>query len=279
MDELAMWGRPDGGIEPKDVPWLLTTQVYIMPNSLIACVYHPLPEIALKLRQHLLPLYGAYPAPNAAVALPRGGCRFFQQGHCKKGQDCNFSHDSTVPVGRAPCVFWRRGTCRFGTSCRFQHVGPSGPGMRDRAPATVSTGEPLGNGHSNASNNVPVQTGEPMLDQMFAEMLHIGVKPWEMHMYAQPPMYPPRPSSRSGRKSGHKKRAQQNKGNGDTAAEATSAAATPEPGAAAPADNKDADPVPATQQLPDDSGVVSSATPTATPSPQPQPDAAVAAVE
>lgn len=30
FNELIMFGRPDGGVEPKDVPFVLSTQAYLM---------------------------------------------------------------------------------------------------------------------------------------------------------------------------------------------------------------------------------------------------------
>lgn len=30
FNELVMFGRPDGGVEPKDVPFVLATQAYLM---------------------------------------------------------------------------------------------------------------------------------------------------------------------------------------------------------------------------------------------------------
>ena len=43
-------------------------------------------------------------------------CRFFMSGNCKKGNDCNFVHDSKI------CRDWYKGRCNR-KDCRFKHVG------------------------------------------------------------------------------------------------------------------------------------------------------------
>ena len=136
-EELVMWGRPDGIIEPKNQQFIIGTQVHLMyvqggfsasdlhsnspmrtlvthlaalpspsspllawiscqgncislsslsphpsslpyprPNSMIACVYHPPPELAYRLRQRLQPYMMYAPAGyQGRVQI----CRFFQQ--------------------------------------------------------------------------------------------------------------------------------------------------------------------------------------------------------
>merc|ERR1719343_737869 len=73
-------------------------------------------------------------------------CKFFQQGMCKKGDECTFAHGEeelvlldpldeqaldpetgeprrTLPKGvkRTICSFWQRGNCQRGELCGFAH--------------------------------------------------------------------------------------------------------------------------------------------------------------
>ena len=45
-------------------------------------------------------------------------CRFWRRGSCKKGLDCDFSHEVKIIK---PCRYWARGTCSYGSECRFAH--------------------------------------------------------------------------------------------------------------------------------------------------------------
>ena len=57
----------------------------------------------------------------------RQTCRFFSKPQgCRKGEECNFSHDVRYPVGikkrKSKCRFFQRpGGCRNGDQCRFSH--------------------------------------------------------------------------------------------------------------------------------------------------------------
>lgn len=69
-------------------------------------------------------------APSSQVGV--GGtvarlCRFFQNGHCRNGDACRFSHHTPNNLTREealktiPCPYFASGTCRFGESCALQH--------------------------------------------------------------------------------------------------------------------------------------------------------------
>ena len=157
---------------------------------------------------------------------------------------------------------------------------PPGVPRRERARATATAGDyapSMGPG------------GEQPIDEMFAEMLTIGYKPWElppggwhMGMGMGGPVYGHSgPEGRPPRKNKHKKSGQNKDKSGDTGsgrqsaepkqattpsmAASTALPTTKNGDAAAPAT---ASPSPSAPQA-EDSGVGSTAT-TATPSPQPQ---------
>ncbi|KAI0970303.1 hypothetical protein F4678DRAFT_480535 [Xylaria arbuscula] len=63
----------------------------------------------------------------STAAIP---CRFFQQGQCRYGDACRFSHGSNSaaipntrpdPRSQIPCTFYQEGNCRAGTNCPYQH--------------------------------------------------------------------------------------------------------------------------------------------------------------
>ncbi|KAI1756079.1 hypothetical protein F4782DRAFT_484714 [Xylaria castorea] len=63
----------------------------------------------------------------AATSTP---CIFFQQGRCRNGDACRFSHASTPasishprpdPRSQVPCKFYIEGICKQGTNCPYQH--------------------------------------------------------------------------------------------------------------------------------------------------------------
>lgn len=59
--------------------------------------------------------------------MQRNICRFYIEGHCKKGDECNFEHVDNV------CRNWfSRGHCRHGQNCRFQHIDGERRDRRDR---------------------------------------------------------------------------------------------------------------------------------------------------
>ncbi|TDL23774.1 hypothetical protein BD410DRAFT_768427 [Rickenella mellea] len=67
---------------------------------------------------------------RSSTSQRRGLCKFFlQNGGCKNGDKCVFSH-SRIDVQSAPscpkdtrqiCQFFASGACTFGSTCRFQH--------------------------------------------------------------------------------------------------------------------------------------------------------------
>jgi cleavage and polyadenylation specificity factor subunit 4 len=49
-------------------------------------------------------------------------CRFWLQGGCRKGDACDYKHESTHPRGNEQkCRFFARGRCKSGTRCPFSH--------------------------------------------------------------------------------------------------------------------------------------------------------------
>ena len=71
-------------------------------------------------------------------------CKFWQNGSCKSGTNCKFSHDGKKSVQKAidentsthvvlgvkgvistnkMCKFWQNGSCKSGTNCKFSHDG------------------------------------------------------------------------------------------------------------------------------------------------------------
>ena len=47
-------------------------------------------------------------------------CRFWLQGGCRKGDACDFKHESTPNSGQK-CRFFARGRCKAGARCPFRH--------------------------------------------------------------------------------------------------------------------------------------------------------------
>ena len=86
------------------------------------------------------------PADKAKI-----GCRFHWNGGCKKGKDCEFSHqEKHRPKSRSKsrdgkgnpratssdrvCHAWRKdGKCKFGDKCRFLHHDPAAPAAKEKA--------------------------------------------------------------------------------------------------------------------------------------------------
>src|SRR5688572_10846623 len=57
------------------------------------------------------------------AATSAATCVYFQNGHCLKGSNCRFTHDTKTVV----CKFYSttRG-CKNGANCRFSHDGETG---------------------------------------------------------------------------------------------------------------------------------------------------------
>lgn len=53
-------------------------------------------------------------------------CKFYVQGHCKQGENCNFIHGEKESVPTSPiCKFWaQNGICTRGDNCNFPHPPP-----------------------------------------------------------------------------------------------------------------------------------------------------------
>ena len=43
-------------------------------------------------------------------------CKFFMNGNCKKGVDCDFTHDDNL------CKHYFNGNCKFGDKCKLSHL-------------------------------------------------------------------------------------------------------------------------------------------------------------
>lgn len=64
----------------------------------------------------------------------------FQQGKCKFGDACTFSHDGRIPI----CTFFeQKGSCRYGNSCKFLHNSP-GAGSAESSAGKAREGESVG---------------------------------------------------------------------------------------------------------------------------------------
>eukprot|EP00434_Breviolum_minutum_P042749 symbB.v1.2.038064.t1/scaffold5805.1/size23493/1 len=51
-------------------------------------------------------------------------CKFFEQGTCLNGDDCNYAHseEDLQPLWKTRlCKFFEQGTCTKGASCTFAH--------------------------------------------------------------------------------------------------------------------------------------------------------------
>lgn len=96
------------------------------------------------------PTSSSKPAPPAASARAPPLCRFFVlQGHCRYGDECNFSH--TLPQGgvvearkQIPCRFFLQGNCRYGDRCELRHDNPDGADKEEALTCGICL-EPVGN--------------------------------------------------------------------------------------------------------------------------------------
>lgn len=63
------------------------------------------------------------PPPPPVVRPPvyKAICKFYMDGKCHKGSDCNFSHDCVVPKRKELCKFYLQGFCGKGELCLFMH--------------------------------------------------------------------------------------------------------------------------------------------------------------
>jgi hypothetical protein len=84
-------------------------------------------------------------------------CKFFLDGGCKKGDDCQYLHPEPEPEPESeeetkgrPCRFYAKGHCRKGDACDFTHDDP----MDDDDDDTVRVPDVM------ASPAVPVERGE-----------------------------------------------------------------------------------------------------------------------
>lgn len=68
-------------------------------------------------------------------------CKFFANGACLKGENCNFSHDWKAPANNI-CTYYLKGSCAFGSRCRYEHVRPSRPQSSGSYSSTSSLGQP-----------------------------------------------------------------------------------------------------------------------------------------
>ncbi|KAF4116591.1 hypothetical protein G5714_004080 [Onychostoma macrolepis] len=48
-------------------------------------------------------------------------CKYYMHGACKKGNDCEFSHDLKNSKSDMNCKYYRKGTCFYGDQCRYDH--------------------------------------------------------------------------------------------------------------------------------------------------------------
>jgi len=44
-------------------------------------------------------------------------CKFFRTGHCRRGDNCTFSHD----LKSEACLYFRAGNCTLGSACKYSH--------------------------------------------------------------------------------------------------------------------------------------------------------------
>lgn len=63
------------------------------------------------------------PAPDPrsfyqGVGIADDICPYFQQGFCRNGNYCQFSHSANPSL----CIYFQQGYCRDGNSCRFSHA-------------------------------------------------------------------------------------------------------------------------------------------------------------
>ena len=121
----------------------------------------------------------------------KGPCKFFAQGKCRNGSNCEFSHDmqggqgngqqqsspfggfrqqqqqQTTPFGgggiinqggqsgsnRPPCKFFVQGTCRNGSNCKFSHDTQGGNGGGQQTSNPFGGGGGFGGGKSGFGGN------------------------------------------------------------------------------------------------------------------------------
>ncbi|XP_016386074.1 probable E3 ubiquitin-protein ligase makorin-2 [Sinocyclocheilus rhinocerous] len=74
-------------------------------------------------------------------------CKYFMNGACNKGNDCEFSHDLQNSKSNMICTFYKKGQCTYGDRCRYDHV-------KQRPPPSVSPADDT-NRASSAGASVP----------------------------------------------------------------------------------------------------------------------------
>eukprot|EP00697_Spironema_sp_BW2_P015091 gnl/Spiro4/5823_TR2971_c0_g1_i4.p1 gnl/Spiro4/5823_TR2971_c0_g1~~gnl/Spiro4/5823_TR2971_c0_g1_i4.p1 ORF type:complete len:292 (-),score=48.52 gnl/Spiro4/5823_TR2971_c0_g1_i4:352-1227(-) len=97
----------------------------------------PPPMMYAQPAYHTYP-YGAAPMGGPMYGMPHYGppagssgrvCKYHLQGHCTKGELCDFIHLPKDKIRRGPtdkpCQFFAQGHCKKGDTCDFAHVLPN----------------------------------------------------------------------------------------------------------------------------------------------------------
>ncbi|XP_052778408.1 probable E3 ubiquitin-protein ligase makorin-1 [Mya arenaria] len=88
-------------------------------------------------------------------------CRYYVHGACRKGDNCNYSHDRHNPVDNV-CKYYIRGSCTFGDRCRYDHIKP----RSNFQPESQKKSTPLKPVPQKSHVPPPVSSSEPITSGM-----------------------------------------------------------------------------------------------------------------
>ena len=119
---------------------------------------------------------------------PRGLCRYYMQGSCKKGPDCDFVHDPSRKQNmKGLCRYYMQGSCKKGPDCDFVHDPSRKQNIEYDNPNEAREGEEELPFSSRSDFTFVVGHGKCKLSKFTSKTLHIyaylcmhGISRWKL---------------------------------------------------------------------------------------------------